>query len=1392
MTDLIATITQYPEDTALLRGSPPKNLVHAFRIQVDVGEAIWLSSTVVQTSQLPDGAVHIDAPLAEGGLPSIQVTAGITSGEHNISGGTYKFLDDKEELGQWLAGKSANGKTLFNRYIEQYDFEEGEEIKTDEELSRALRYTFQIRDTIRLDRKVYEIKCEDINRYLDVDIFVERSWQLEQSITDSADDAFTTTLDPDEENVLTTYDYAWQHGPTGSYHVHPDLICGIALIQDGDNYEYFSYSGLESGVYTATDRDIVSFKMIARGLFGSTIQAWEVDADTARENRPKITAVPYAEEDPLSLALAIMTGKTMDGRDFPWNAGIDERWVNFASFANGSSDRRRTLRGHDKIKAKEYLEKEILSTMPAVMTPSPDGSLAYKAIPYDQTTAEIKGIVSPETVYGRNLGVLEHDAQDVASLLQLQWDKHPITGKYGQVTQWIDEDAVAETQASDPKVIESSNITTGRSTESEVKALGGLLYSRHARPVKRITAMPDRSLWHLEVCDTVLVTHNVKDYALNDGSYNNIAIPMMIGAVTHNQKDQTYSWQLIGYRSVSTSITTGGAELPDSEYFQGALPLPNVIGSIATGSPNITLGQKYYHLGDLDLAYDNPTFFGKGDFILWNKGVVSWSGQIDLTGRGGSGGNGSLSGAGAKGDDGYVQSPLPTGSVSVTVTRFENSSGDPQGVTRRSITSRPASLYAATSSSIPTTPTVENGRIVNAPSTLSGAGGNGGDSSSYRGRTEDGDIVASDAQNIKGSDGGNGGSGVRLVCDAGSSFVGSGILTISGSDSEAPTQALDVYGASGGGGGHGFFSIYHPQAGTPFTLDGARLRAYNGQSILVGDAASDVSISDRGAAMTVKRSHYSVLNDTSNNWDTAFSVTYLPASQTAVDTIYTSVLAGFFSTQPDGSVRLYVNDFDTSDANIGDARITEAELDTNNSSPAFRVYDPSHENAETNGWRDFDRDNDDWLYVYDALIAGKRNYDANEIISSTSRPVGEPDGTIWFNPTNNNQWILYESAADILIASNQVPQGEDMIQDISFARTYAGESLWRFTLNDSLSPVLTNNPAAPLSIDNQSNVAWARFTETGGESGSAGYQIDASGLSQYNRMIFRDLIPNSGSPSMRVKLRLASSLAANNPEFEGVAVRFRGFKLTGSAPAQSFTQVWDSDPSSKGERAWYSLNTGTFADAVFIEPVPTDLGIDYFTFELVVRAGSGQITLSNIECRNHYAVTYDLDVMGFQGWTSGINPETVVVGISGDDVKRYLRYILTKSVNISTGQLVQLIVKGAIKGRAFESQSGSNAQRLASNVGIMVKLRRRLTPSVYDYYTVSSDPVSVDNKTVYANSSEQFRARYDYGQAELLPFVEPTTLTSGYDTIGVDVLSINDIELDMIVADYVSASQGIE
>ena len=1093
---LTATAIQYAEPAPTLWSAPPEKATHICRITVGVGQQIWLGDEdVVPTDQLPAGSVWIDAPLAANGLPgSISMTPGLTTGESNISKATYKFLDDMGELDAWLQGKAANGLQVFGGTLEHFIIEHGDILETPEDLNRALWYTWQIKGNVALDERVYALRCEDINRDAERDLFEKRTHTLMGEIEAGSDTAQIYLTDAEAAD-LSTASWVWEHGD--DYHIHPGENRAIGLLKDSDGHEYISWTGVVDSGTTEIVPDGFTAKRytllgLQRGLFGTLPRQWTFDRTKALGSRRTIEAVPYAEEHPLSLALAAYTGKTLDGRTWPWGLSIDPKWIDTASLSAASMESyqlRITIRSPEKDTAKRFVEKHCLARRGIFVT-NPTGAQSYVAAPIGTGEPVIR--LSEENCYGANVSDLVHDESDTATGTVIAWDKDPITGDYRKTTTFEEPGALGETSATEPITVEAPYLTTNRSTEGEVQAHGRVLHARHARPVKRITVKPDWSLAHYAPGTVAQVDLPVIDYAVTGSVVGHISMPMMIASVRRDHHNEQLSWAMIGFRPLPASLTNiQYQQLPEAEYIANGTPL-TVSNAIASTSQIIDLTKKYYHLGDVTLPAGWPSAFtNRGDLQLWVRGVLLWGADVDLSGLGGMGGSGST-GNGEPGERGAVAAPSPGGSVSVSVVRFENSSGDPQGITTRRVTSRPASNLASRNgqTSVQPTVSVERGRLIGIPSRLMGSGGAGGDGSTFRGSTDDNDVVASDSATIAGSDGGDGASSVKLVCSAGSGFVGNGAIRLNGEDGAAPVGIKNgVYGSSGAGGAHGKVHVFHDTPGTPWQFDATRLEARNGKATLLGDRAATANLKDRGNG--VIRSFYQPAlfgQDTSNKWTDAFTVQFLPQSEIAQDTDFGSLIDQFFANQGGGTAQILIGSTFPSDANLGDLLITQADLDGNEPEPPAHIFTPT-------GWREIDWDTELYSYIYAGLIIRKRRYGSNGIVASETRP-DKPAGTVWFQPSTQTEWLLGITAADdILLSERQVPQGENLIDDTSFARSGAGESLWLFTRDADLAPINTRRNAS----------------STGGNTGGGSTSTQGITLTDQGRTVAGTAYQNDGA-----------------------------------------------------------------------------------------------------------------------------------------------------------------------------------------------------------------------------------------------------------------------------------------
>ena len=1020
-----AVSTQFPDAVPELWSSPPANGRHVFRLTIGTAQQVWIGDEDFDPdTQLAAGQVWINAPVAARGIPTVSMSPGITTGRSNISGGTYQFLDDLGEFDDWLQNRAANGIQLFGKTLEHFIINAGDTLITDEEIERARWYTWVVKGSIQLDGRVYRIKCEDVFRDTEREIFIPRSHRLMRTAEASGD--VLIYLTDDEALDLANATWLYEHG--SDYVVHPGETRAIGLFQDNNRHEYISWTGIADYGVTQILSDGVTVKVYRlenpeRGLFGSTPQEWSVDNDQSISSRQELKAVPYAEEHYLSMARAVLVGKTLDGRAFPWSLNIDEKFIDTNSLCDAADDTRMTFLFPEKQKAKEFVEEHCLARR-GLFVPNSRGALHYVPMPIGASGTGF--VLSEGNVYGEDVSALTHDDSDTATGVIIEWDRDPISDDLKKSTSFIEPAASREISALEPVTVEAPYMTTNRSTEGEIFAQARVLHARHARPVKRISTKPSWTLAHLPPGTSgYAVDLPVIDYTIPGGAPSLFTGKVMIGTVRRNHHSESLSWDLVGFRGLPPALAAPTAtQLSVEEYEANGTSIRSTAGT-ADLDQSIILGSKYYHLGDLHLPDGWPqNFIGTGDLELWVRGILTWGADIDLSGLGGRGGTGTTS-TGNAGLRRYVIARNASGSVAVRTNRFTNSSGDPQGVNRRTVISRPPATRGAQTVE-PLVASVERGRLVGLPPTLSGSGGDAGDASPFTGTKDGGDVVATDTVTIPGSDGGDGSGSVKLVCAAGSGFVGNGKIRLNGEDGEVAQSRYGAYSGAGAGGAHGFVAVFHDTVGTPFAFNSIRLEAKHGKSLLSGSAAPTGTYFTRDISLV--RSLYDPPTDDTNEWADAHSVQFLSSSEIAQDSAYPSLWDEFFASQLDGFFDLFIEEVNRSDANLGDMSITESELDGGGATPVAQVFTPD-------GWVDFDWASK-YAPQYAALIALNRESRGARLFNAPGGviPAGISDGDGYRDPRTGEIRIYRESGAHELFYVGEYQVGDGRLRDPGFSR----------------------------------------------------------------------------------------------------------------------------------------------------------------------------------------------------------------------------------------------------------------------------------------------------------------------------------------------------------------------
>ena len=331
-----------------------------------------------------------------------------------------------------------------------------------------------------------------------------------------------------------------------------------------------------------------------------------------------------------------------------------------------------------------------------------------------------------------------------------------------------------------------------------------------------------------------------------------------------------------------------------------------------------------------------------------------------------------------------------------------------------------------------------------------------------------------------------------------------------------------------------------------------------------------------------------------------------------------------------------------------------------------------------------------------------------------------------------------------------------------------------------------------LLLPEQPAVSWARLTREG-EGGTFSYTIDASGLDLRNRMMHRELIPAPSDARIQVRVRYKSTLVATDNGFEGFAVRIRGFQLEGSAPTKKDRQIFEYNPEAQGKKAWIAAQETEWTTRNFIidlEEHSDGNGVDYYTVELVVRATSGQLILTNVECQTLYSKEMAFTTISATQTFSQTGLYTVdisTVNAAGEtDIRRYMRDLQSIDRTIPKGKRLMVTGKALMRGLLVNGNGGNFDSR---TIYVFLKMRIKGTGQ-YDYYQIGTQGDGVYPNSYLLNLILDTEAENDYEQTILSIGAAHLEGNVPDDAVAITDLSVFSLQGKLFINDFIAPSQG--
>ncbi len=645
----------------------------------------------------------------------------------------------------------------------------------------------QIVHEVTEDHARYTISCSDLQRAMRTEIFELKKTTLNATLSATA---VTATVAATAEFILVEHGSSYSHGPSATW--------GYFLLDD----EIIGYTGKTATTFTGLDR----------GMFNTEPALHIVDGADPPERRPEVEEYVYLELPIPKLVKAILTGVLHDqgGATLPahWHMGIDIALIEDAQFtdigvdlwdpANDAVGLIARFTEIDAIDGKRFLEAECFLLAQIFSPVLSSGKLGLRRFTPALATAMHLVTLNEQNVVKHT--ALKQSMREVFNRVVLNWSW--ISGEFRRQTIKLDADSIATHGEAPIKIYNFRGLAANIATQSVLTQRFDAIRDRFSAPPLSISVDVSKSLDRMELGDVCLVQlPNVRDMAA--ATVNPIDRAFEIRQIREDRKKLTF--MLTGSSAEAVPEAPPTNALPDTFYDDLGTELSTVVpitGGVTDAGTSTLAGTGslaasiFYFLGNLTIAA-GTTINIDNNAELRIRGFLTINGTLNGVARGlaGVADNASVGGA-------------PTGNLGFFGATVGGDGAEHDQENDAYITRPPRFTGFFQRGSVPLLNLNVNGDILEGlPGTLQGTSGGPG-----------GKLVNnSQVQVGAGGTGGQGGSGLMIIC-RGLSFGGGGSIDLSGGDGLSASQfslgTRDFFGGGGAGAAPGALYIL---------LDGDRL-----------------------------------------------------------------------------------------------------------------------------------------------------------------------------------------------------------------------------------------------------------------------------------------------------------------------------------------------------------------------------------------------------------------------------------------------------------------------------------------------------------------------------------------------------------------------------------------
>ena len=499
----------------------------------------------------PPGAVVLNCLLDAAGVSSVSQRINTRKGSSDIGTFTATINEDADySFAGWVNSLLVAGGSLKDCRVKAYRFCEGDE------WDASKLWKTHVFDSFTAKDKQIKLKTRDVQRYMQSKVFEPSSGRLVESLTDNS-----THLRIKKSGNVSAFE-RFQH--SDDYQIHP----GQAV-----SYVYFSKTGEVIAVDQKIE-DVIDgaddYRIIQRGVFGTTKQDIEISADTEDDNLPLGEEFIYLEGSASELAHQVATGKSRDGAiTLPehWHAHVPPDLIDINSF-NSLGDEVESIRLRfprlKKQTAKDFIEQQLY--FPARITPyvNSSGAVRLRRSPSTSPDAAFVGTLTADDVV--SVSDLKTDFGTIKTGLIIEWGWNWYLEKYTNPTLIIDSDAVSQHGYTEYEKVSFKGLHSATHTESTVRSIADYMRGliSHESLWLTVQVMPDRDFYD---AGDVVRLKDLGDIVKDPSSVANINLDRSMSLISRNENpytgDVTYQFFGIGRKIVSTASMTTGSNVSD-------------------------------------------------------------------------------------------------------------------------------------------------------------------------------------------------------------------------------------------------------------------------------------------------------------------------------------------------------------------------------------------------------------------------------------------------------------------------------------------------------------------------------------------------------------------------------------------------------------------------------------------------------------------------------------------------------------------------------------------------------------------------------------------------------------------------------------------------------------